>query len=162
MTTAAGHKISETQSISPKELKGKIVDLSKYTPFLVMAGCILDILATFIPWGEMGTLHWYLPLSVPIGWPAIFMESSQQIIAVAILIKVALIVTIVSLLFYQRSNKVLFKLVLLSAVGIAGAAFVIVSAAGMVVYLGYYAVLAAAVLKIISLSLKYVELELVP
>jgi hypothetical protein len=162
MTSTAGHKLPETRSISPKELKGKIVDLSKFTPFLVVVGVIFDILATFIPWGAMGNLHWYLPLSVPIGWPAIFMESSGQIVAVAILIKVALVVTIVSFLFYQRSKKVLFELVLLSAVGIAVAAFVIVSAAGMVVYLGYYAVLAAAVLKIIGLSLKYVELELVP
>jgi hypothetical protein len=157
--------LSENQTIPSVPLKEpvvRIVDLSKLAIFLVAIGCVIDMLAVFIPWGEMGTVHWYLPLSVPIGWPPVFMETSTQIIAVAILIKLSLVVTLVSLLFYQRSKSVLFQLALLSAVGLAAAAFAVSFAHGMVLYLGYYAVLTAAIMKIIGFSLKYVEIELVP
>lgn len=157
--------MSENQTIPsapPKEPAVRIIDLSKFTIFLVAIGCILDLLATFIPWGEMGNIHWYLPLSVPIGWPPVFMEASTPIIAVAILIKLSLVVTLVSLLFYQRSKSVLFQLTLLSAVGLAAAAFAVSFEHGMVLYLGYYAMLAAVIMKIIGFSLKYIEVELVP
>lgn len=148
-------------SVSPKEQTVRIVDLSKFTPYLVAIACISDLLAVFIPWGEMGSVHWYLPLSVPIGWPAVFMETSTQIIAVAVLIKLSLVVTLVSLLFIQRSKSVLFQLALLTGIGLTGAAFAVSITHGMVLYLGYYVVLVAVVLKIIGLSLNYFEIELV-
>jgi hypothetical protein len=157
--------LSENQtipSVPPKASTGKVIDMLKFTPYFLAVACLSDLLAIFIPWGEMGTVHWYLPLSVPIGWPAVFMETSTQIIAVAILIKAALLVTLVSLLFYQRSKNVLFQLSLLSAVGLAAAAFAVSFEHGMVLYLGYYAVLVAVILKIIGLSFQYLEVELVP
>jgi hypothetical protein len=90
------------------------------------------------------------------------METSFQIIAVAILIKLALVVTLVSLLFCQRSKSALFQLSLLLAIGLAGAAFAVSFMHGTILYLGYYAVLVAVVLKLIGLILKYVEVELIP
>ncbi len=161
----ACHRSSEFQgipSIPSKEAHGTVVDMSKFTPFLVAVGCLSELLATFIPWGAMGTVYWFLPLSVPIGWPAVFMETSDQIIAVAVLIKVALAVTLLSLFLNQRSKNVLFQLTLLTAVGLTAAAFAVAFAHGMVLYLGFYAVLVAVVLKIIGLAFKYVEVELVP
>lgn len=160
----AGHRLSEIQSIPnvpPKETTGRIIDMSKFAPFLVAAGILSDLLAIFIPWGEMGSVHWYLPLSVPIGWPAVFMETSSQIIAIAILIKAALVMTLLSLLLYQRSKDVLFQLSLLISVGFAMAAFAVAFMHGMILYLGFYAVLVAMVLKVIAFSFKYVEVELV-
>jgi hypothetical protein len=159
------YKLSETQtipSVPPEASAVRIVDLSKFTPYIVAVACLSDLLAIFLPWGEMGTVHWYLPLSVPIGWPPVFMETNTAIIAVAILIKLALVMTLSSLLFYQRSKNVLFQLTLLSAVGLAAAAFAVSIGHGMILYLGYYAVLVALVLKIIGLCLKYMEVELVP
>jgi hypothetical protein len=157
--------LSENQTISsvpPKEATSRIIDLTKFTPFLVAAACISDLLAVFIPWGEMGSVHWYLPLSVPIGWPPVFMEESIPIIGVAILIKLSLVFTLVGLLLYQRSKSALFQLSLLLAIGLAGAAFAVSFMHGMILYLGYYAVLVAVVLKLIGFSLKYIEVELTP
>jgi hypothetical protein len=157
--------LSENQTIPnvPSTVStSRIVDLSKFAPYFVIVACISDLLAVFIPWGEMGSIHWYLPLSVPIGWPAVFMETSTQIIAVAVLLRISLVVTLLSLLFYQRSKNALSQITLLFSVGFAAVAFAISFMHGMILYLGYYAVLVAMVFKIVGLSLKYLEIELVP
>jgi len=145
-----------------KTLTVNLVDLSKWVLVLVSAGCVTDILTTFIPWGYMGNLQWFLPLSIPIGWPAIFMDPSIQIWTIAIVLKLAILSVLGSLLFYKYSKNALFQLALLASIALSFAGFGVAFAHGMILSFGFYVVVISCFLKITGLALNYLEIEIVP
>jgi hypothetical protein len=135
--------------------------LFKWGTFVLAIGCVFDVLSTFLPWGQMGNLFWYLPLSIPIGWRPIFMEETTPIWTITIAIKLAILTGIAGFILYKYSKDRLSALALVVSICFSCVSFAVAFMGGMIVSFGFYVLVLGCGMKLFSLILNYVEVELV-
>lgn len=147
---------------SPQQSGSRIIDLSKLTLYIVAVGAFFDALSIFIPWGQMGNIYWYLPLSVPIGWPAVFMEGSTFIWTITLTLKLAVFTALISLLFVMYSKNRLSQVALIVSIISSLISFQVAFAHGEILYLGFTVAAIGCLVNVFGIVLRYLEIELVP
>jgi hypothetical protein len=160
---ALGVDVSDHAPAEPVESgSGKVLALARWLPYLVSAGCVLDVLSTFFPWGHDFGQDLFLPFSIPFpsGSSVRFIDGVPLILFVSVGTRLAAVVGFVALLLYGYFENILPTLVLLVSIGLSFGSFVVFSQLGWSLGLGAYIVLFAGFLKLFGLILKNVHLEI--
>lgn len=151
-------------SQSSQKLPAKIFEFSGRALCLFVAGCILDVLSTFFPWSRVAGQHWFLPFSVPmpLGWRVQFIGESFAVLVISLSIRLAAVLGLAGLilLMYHR-NRVFSSVILLISTGLSFASVIVFFQLHWSFYIGAYMVLASGFLKLVSLILENLEVQMI-
>jgi len=131
---------------------------------LFAAGCILDVLSTFFPWSMVAGQHWFLPFSVPmpLGWRVQFVGESFAVLVINLSIRLGAILGLAGLvLFMYYKNRIFSSVILLVSTGLSFASVIVFFQLHWSFYIGAYMVLASGFLKLASLILENLEVQVI-
>jgi len=151
-------------SRSPQKLPAKIFEFSGRALYLFAVGCILDVLSTFFPWSKVAGQHWFLPFSVPmpLGWRVQFIGESFSVLVISLSIRLAAILGLAGLiLLMYRKNRVFSSVILLISTGLSFASVIVFFQLHWSFYIGAYMVLVSDFLKLVSLILENLEVQMI-
>ena len=151
-------------SKSSEKQPAKIFGFSGRALYLFVAGCILDVLSTFFPWSEAAGQHWFLPFSVPLplGWRVQFISESFAVLVINLATRLGAILGLAGLiLLMYYKNRVFSTVTLLISTGLSFASLVVFFQLRWLFYIGAYMVLAGGFLKLLSLILENLEVQIV-
>jgi len=149
---------------SSKKLPAKIFEFSGRALYLFAAGCILDVLSTFFPWSVSGQYWLFLPFSVPmpLGWRVQFIGESFAVLVISLSIRLAAILGLAGLiLLMYHKNRIFSSVILLISTGLSFASVIVFFQLHWSFYIGAYMVLASGFLKLVSLILENLEVQLI-
>jgi len=151
-------------SQSSRKLPAKIFEFSGRALYLFVAGCILDVLSTFFPWSRTAGQHWFLPYSVPmpLGWHVQFISESFAVLVVNLATRLGAVLGLAGLiLLMYYKNRVFSSVILLVSTGLSFASVIVFFQLGWSFYIGVYMVLAGGFLKLVSLILENLEVQII-
>lgn len=163
MVSAMNTPKATNDSQSSQKLPAKIFKFSGRALYLFAAGCILDVLSTFFPWSVAGE-HWFLPYSVPIplGWRVRFIGESFAVLVISLSIRLAAILGLAGLiLLMYHKNRIFSSVILLISTGLSFASVIVFFQLHWSFYIGAYMVLASGFLKLVSLILENLEVQMI-
>lgn len=157
--------IEATKNSQPPEKQpAKIFRFSGRALYLFVAGCILDVLSTFFPWSEAAGQHWFLPFSVPLplGWRVQYISESFAVLAINLATRLGAILGLAGLiLLMYHKDRFSSSVILLISTGLSFASAVVFFQLRWPFYIGAYMVLAGGFLKLLSLILENLEVQIV-
>ncbi len=142
----------------------KLIKFSESVLYLFGVGCVLDVLSTFFPWSIAAGYHWFLPFSVPIplGYQIDYITDSPAVLAVNLTVRLGAILGLVGLLLLALfKNRIVSTPFLITSTGLSFASVAVFSQTGWPFYIGVYMVLASGFLKLFTLILVNLEVEIV-
>jgi len=148
----------------PEKLPAKIFRFSGRALYLFVAGCILDVLSTFFPWSEAAGQHWFLPFSVPLplGWRVQYISESFAVLAINLTTRLGAILGLAGLiLLMYHKDRFSSSVILLISTGLSFTSAVVFFQLRWPFYIGAYMVLAGGFLKLLSLILENLEVQIV-
>jgi len=133
--------------------------------YLYSIGCIMDIFSTFLPWSRVASRDMFLPFSFPFPamWNAYFFPENLKFFTISIIIRVAAVSGLVGMFLlaqYGEKRKRLSYVILTSSLGLTVASAVLFLSMQLPLYVGSYMVILGATIKIISLLLENVEIQI--
>lgn len=151
-------------SQSSQKLPAKIFEFSGRALYLFAIGCVLDVLSTFFPWSRTAGQHWFLPYSVPmpLGWHVQYIGESSAVLVINLAIRLGAFLGLAGLLLLTYStNRVFSNAPLLVSTGLSFASVAIFFQLRWSFYLGAYMVLTSGFLKLVSLILENLEVQVI-
>ena len=147
-----------------KTVTSKVFRFFRWAPYLVAIGCFLDVFSTFFPWSQAGGQHWFLPFSVPmpLGWRVQYIGESFAILVINLAVRLGAILGLAGLvLFMYYKNRIFPSVILLISTGLSFASVIVFFQLHWSFYIGAYMVLASGFLKLASLILENLEVQIV-
>ena len=147
------------------ENKFRTISFAGRAIYLYSIGCIMDIFSTFLPWSRVASRDMFLPFSFPFPamWNAYFFPENLKFFTISIIIRVAAVSGLVGMFLlaqYGEKRKRLSYVILTSSLGLTVASAVLFLSMQLPLYVGSYMVILGATIKIISLLLENVEIQI--
>lgn len=158
MEDLAQSKVEETEVV--------VKFAGRSAPYLFAFGCFLDALSTFLPWSEFSAQHWFLPYSIPLplGWQVEFFSESVSFFLINVSVRAAVVLGVAGLFLldrYKSKSTALSYFVLFVSMGLTFTAVAVFCQLGLPFFIGSYLVVVAGVLKVLTLILENLEIQIV-